>query len=120
MTYIILGIITIFLAVIGFIEIMRYIVSRLYKTENTESVMLIFPDNSTSGSIEYSLRSYAERIRWIKNHPVKKIICICDGLNAESEQICSLICSEYEFIETMTMNDFAREFSKQISKDNYR
>lgn len=113
MAYIILGIITTFLAVIGFIEILRSIVSGLYKTNATNSVTLIFPDSTTPASIEYTLRSHAERVRWMKNPPSNKIICICDGLNSEAEQICSLICSEYEFMKIMSMKDFTKEFYKR-------
>lgn len=114
MAYIFFGIITTFLAVIGFIEILRCIVSGLYKTDETNSVTLIFPENSTSESTEYTLRSYAERLRWTKHPPSNKIICIRDGLNSEAAQICSLICSEYEFMKIMSINDFIKEFGKKI------
>ena len=116
MAYIIFCLVVIFLAIIGFIEVLRHLVARIYKYNSLNTITLIFPDCHLSESTEYNLRSYAERVRWGKNQRSCKTICIFDKLKPEVEHICKLVCSEYEFMEMMSTNEFIDEI-KNINRN---
>ncbi len=116
MGYITLGIITIFLAIIGFVEVLKQLVFRIYKRQSENALMLIIPELPDCDNPEYFLRSYAESTKWMGSLRPRKIICISDNITAEGKKIASLACYEYDFIELMTADELNNILKQNIGK----
>ncbi len=116
MGYIVLEIITVILAVAGFVEILKTLVLAIYKKPAKNAMMVIIPDISECNNPEYFLRSYAESIKWMGNLRPKKIICIADNMTFEGKRIANLACKEYDFMELITTDELYKILNQNIGK----
>lgn len=117
MGYIILGILTIFLAVVGFVEILKILVFSIYKVSSKNAVMLIIPERSENNNPEYFLRSYAENLKWMGVLRAKRILCISDRMTEEGKKIASLMCDEYDFLDLVTSNELSNELCNILNQN---
>lgn len=99
MGYVFFHLFIIAMAVLGFAETMHYLITKIYKSNENQIIMLLFPDNS---NIEYQLRSCVAKLKWQRYMYPKKIYCVDCGLSEDAMEICKLFCSEYSYIEIIS------------------
>ncbi len=116
MGYIIPGILTIFLAVVGFVEILKTLMFKVYKNSPKNAVMLIIPESAENNDPEFFLRSYAENLKWMGVLRPKRILCVSDRMTVEGKKIATLICSEYDFLELVTTDELYNNFKQNVNK----
>ncbi len=116
MGYIVVGIITVALATVGFVGILKALVLTIYKKSSKNSMMLIIPEYSECNNPEFFLRSYAESAKWMGNLRPKRMICLADNMTLEGKKIATLACKEYDFIELMTAEEINKILIQNISK----
>lgn len=61
--------------------------------------MLITPVKGHSEDVEYTLRCCAAKVRWMGKMRPWKVVCLDEGMDESTKQVCEYICSEYEFME---------------------
>lgn len=89
-------------SIIGFVAFVRALIFLIYKPKN-ENAYIVFKGNETSPSdIEYTLRSWAARAKWLGRTAPDSIIIVDSGLDDESREICRLICRENELFKICT------------------
>ncbi|MBE6737622.1 MAG: hypothetical protein E7566_03070 [Ruminococcaceae bacterium] len=96
----------IILLILGITELIKQIVQKAYKGQNSNPIIIIFPINEATENIEYTLRSIAAKIRWTGNFTPQKVICLDCGLSESQRKTCEIICKEYGFIELMNKDEF--------------
>lgn len=93
------------LAVIGFIETSHRLISLLYKSKDTKSILLVFPN---SDNPEISLRNCVSELKWSCSLRPNKIYCIDNNLSEESKEICRIFCREYDFLEIISIDELQK------------
>ncbi|MCH5300806.1 MAG: hypothetical protein J1E56_05745 [Ruminococcus sp.] len=107
-------IITIF-AIWGLAEFIRSVVMLICKkTSPKEFSILIIPIKENCEEAEYILRSAAQQIRFSKKNIVRKVVCVMDKPDIQTEKICTAVCKEYPFMEIAHLNEL-----KYILRKNY-
>lgn len=98
-------IITVF-AILGLSEFIRSVVMLIYKkTSPKEFSILIIPVSENCEQAEYILRSAAQQVRFSKKNIVKKVVCVLDKPDIQTEKICTAVCREYPFMELAHLNE---------------
>ncbi len=109
MGYVIFHVIITVLAVIGFIEVMYFIISCFYKKNQSKSVLIIRPKSS---EIEYELRSYIAKLKSPTGLKPQKIYCIEEYLTPEAIEIVTFFQKDYECIELTSLERIKKIISK--------
>lgn len=107
-------IITVF-AILGLSEFIRSIVMLICKkTAPKEFSILIIPIKEDCEQAEYILRSAAQQVRFSKKNIIKKIVCVLEKPDVQTEKICFAVCKEYPFMEVAHLNEL-----KYVLRKNY-
>lgn len=88
-------------ALMGFVALVKYLIFKIYKPKN-EDAYIVLNHQENCEDIEYTLRSWAARVRWLGNAAPDSIIIVDNGLNKEQREICRLICNESEIFKICT------------------
>lgn len=99
MLYIIRDIILIMLAIIGLAEVARVVVLFFMRSKKDKEVILVVPISGHDEEAELVLRHAAARVKWISGGRFRKVVCLDCGMDEETRKICSLVCSDYHFME---------------------
>lgn len=110
---IISGIIVVMFALIGIVESTRTIIFRLYKPKTETSALIIVTEEENCEDIEYTLRSWIARAKWMGKAMPDTIIFLDQGLSKDSRDICANICKEYEFLEIMNTDELYNKLTKK-------
>ncbi|MGN0453436.1 MAG: hypothetical protein ACI4GZ_06545 [Ruminococcus sp.] len=102
MEYIIFIILMAILATVGLVSLVRAIVFRLFKSNEDCTVMLISPVNGHREDVEYILRSCASKVKWMGRVRPERVLCLDRGMDKSTKEICSTVCSEYEYMEIVS------------------
>ncbi len=102
MSYIFIGFILIFFALLGFVELIRFLIFRLYKSKSDHTVMLITPAKNKQEDIEFILRSCVAKVRWMGHSAPELVVCLDKGMDIETKSICKKVCDEYDFMSILT------------------
>ncbi len=113
MAYIIPGILITVFSVIGIIESVKQIIFRLFRPDTSEKIMLIAQNDCETEKLEYNLRNFADKIRWLSNIAPQRVIYLINSPTTESRTIAELISKEYEFLEVMTTEELSTELTKE-------
>ena len=105
MMYIIFAIITVFLSLWGFADLVRFLLFRILKSKNDASVILISPIGNNNLDAEFILRSCCEKVKWMGRVRPRRVICLDTGMNPELKNICNLIAKDYDFLEIATREE---------------
>lgn len=96
------GLIITVLSILGFVELIRIIVSLFMKNKATDSVLLIKADDIKD--IEYTVKSRVSDSVWKKNLKYKKIyILLKSNSEKETVDICRRLQNDYEIVETLNI-----------------
>lgn len=95
----------VFFAIIGFVTFIRTIIFRLYKPKSENSMLIIGTKDKSTEDIEYTLISWAQRVKWLGKGALNSIIIADSGLDTESKEICRRICKEYEFMQVVEVSE---------------
>lgn len=98
MLEIILKCVLVLILIVGIEEIVRFITIRLVYTSTKNKAVIIIPIKGRDEEAEFTLRSTAEKTKWLGEHHFKAVICINDNMDDETEEICRTICGEYSFM----------------------
>lgn len=88
-------------AIIGFVAFVKALIFKIYKPKNKNAYIVLDAQKSNE-DIEYTLRSWAARIKWLGAAAPDSVIIVDNGLNKESREICRLICRESELFKICT------------------
>lgn len=91
-----------FFALFGFVEFLKFLIFRLYKSKADKTVMLITPVKNQQEDIEFILRSCASRVKWMGHSGPRLVICLDKGMEKDTKSICEKVCSEYDFMSILT------------------
>ena len=85
-------------AIVGFTEIISYLIFRIMSVKNECSTMLITPINSNS-NYEFIIRSVAEKAKWMGSFRPQKIIIVTENLSKEAINDIKSLTYGYDFIK---------------------
>lgn len=88
-------------AIIGFVASVKALIFKIFKPKYENTYILINIHEDTE-DLEYTLRSWAQRIKWLGRAAPNGIIIVDNGLNKENREICRLICRESELFKLCT------------------
>ena len=88
-----------FFAVVGVCEFCRGIVKLFTKSQDEKEIVLIEPICNKQEDAEYLLRSAAQRVKWMGKNGPNRVICLDCNMDEETKRLCSMVCSEYPFME---------------------
>ena len=103
--------VVILFAICGFIQVLKSVILRLYKSKGDRTILLIAPFGNNDFDAEYTLRSCIAKIRWTGKSGPQKVICLDAGMNENSKKICELMHKKYEYLEIMSTEEFISLFS---------
>lgn len=106
MLHAVCSVISIFLVIIGVVEIARIAVLMILQTKGDESMLIIVPIRGHDEEAEYLLRSAAAKVKWFNTMRHQKVICLDCGMDEETRKICTLIADNYRFMEIYNMSEF--------------
>lgn len=101
------------MAVLGISETLCYLITRIYKADECNNLLLLFPNNA---DIEYQLRSCVAKVKWRRCLHPKKIYCVDSKLTKEAREICELFCREYSCIEMISAEDLINKIKNYSDK----
>lgn len=119
MTDIILGFLVIILSLAGAVSLVRFLLFGIYKSSKDKSIMLITPVSEYREDIEYTLRSCAVKVRWMGKVRPYMVVCLDNGMDDTTREICTKICSEYEFMTIMKPYELEKLFSVTERNNSY-
>lgn len=102
------------LAVIGIVELLRAVVFRLLRTDNSGDFYLVLTFSGHDERAEESLRSALERARWCRGFV--QVVCLDGGMDAETRRICGIACSEYPGAFLFTPAEFRQYLMQRFAK----
>lgn len=108
MLYIIFSIITVFLALWGFADLIRFLLFRFFKSKNDSSVIIVSPIGNQNPDAEYILRGCCEKVKWMGRVRPSRVICLDTGMNKDLKSICTLVAKDYSFLEIATCEELLR------------
>lgn len=97
MLEVLLRVILAFFCVAGVVAVFRMVWFHLLRTRNSGSFYLILPISGHDEEAEMSLRSAAERIKWIGSEA--RLLCVDRGMDEETRSVCEFACRDYPEIE---------------------
>lgn len=101
-----------FLAITGFVSLIKASVFKLCKPKHNNTYLLL-KLNPEQKDTEYILRSLLSRYSWSEKDRPRGIIIIDSGLSREQRKICCAICRESEFIKLCTLPKLCEYFSEK-------
>ncbi|MBQ8001175.1 MAG: hypothetical protein IJ298_08275 [Ruminococcus sp.] len=116
---IILGFMVVILSLVGAVSIVRFLLFGIYKSSKDKTIMLITPASSDCEDIEYTLRSCAVKVRWMGKVRPYMVVCLDNGMDDITREICTKICSEYEFMTIMKTDELTELFGVKESNNSY-
>lgn len=114
MTNTVLDILVIVLAVVGIIGIIKGIVKWALTPKNIDSV-LILPFSGHHEDIELIIRNAATNTHFSKGNYNYNVICVDNGMDESTREICKKICNDYHFINLCGSNELSDLIKKFIS-----
>lgn len=118
MADVITGLMLVILSLTGAVSLIRFFLFRFYKSKEDKTIMLITPALNSSDDIEYTLRSCAAKVRWMGKVRPYRVICLDKGMDQTTREICTRICSEYDFITIMNTEQLNQLFEDKKHNAN--
>lgn len=92
------------LAIVGITEIIKFIGFLIIApSKDLKQFIVLVPSDD---DVEYSVRSFAEKIRWDCYSYNMKAIVVDDGLSKDSLKICKRLIKEYDGLTLIKKEDF--------------
>ena len=95
-------------AIVGFTEIISYLIFRIMSVKNECSTMLITPVNIHS-DYEFIVRSAIEKTKWMGNFRPQKIIIVTENLSKEAINDIKSLTYGYDFIKIIDKKCLSNE-----------
>lgn len=95
-------------AIVGFTEIVSYLIFRIMSIKNECSTMLITPINSNS-NYEFIIRSAIEKAKWMGSFRPQKIIIVTENLSKEEINDIKSLTYGYDFIKIIDKKYLSNE-----------
>ena len=87
-----------FFAIVGLVEFCKVLIAGiLYRSKPDPKAAIVLTVEGHNESVEQQIRDLAENIRWDKNYPAQKLICVDNGMDEETFEICDRLSREYSF-----------------------
>ena len=112
MIHAVCSIVSIFLVIIGVVEVARIAVLMILQTKKDEGMMILVPIRGHDEEAEYLLRSAAAKVKWFNTMRDQKVICLDCGMDEETRKVCTLIADNYRFMEIYDMKEFEEDLMK--------
>ncbi|MBQ4238907.1 MAG: hypothetical protein II698_06330 [Ruminococcus sp.] len=98
MYYFCIAVLAVF-AVIGVTQVCRGIVQAVSRSRDESEIILIEPIRKNQEDAEFTLRSAARKVMWMGRFAPDRVICLDCNMDSETKKLCSLVCSEYPFMQ---------------------
>ncbi len=102
MLYIIFSMITVFLSLWGFADLIKFLLFRLFESKNDSSVIIVSPLGKSNPDAEFILRGCCEKVKWMGRVRPKHVICLDMGMDKTSKDICNFVAKDYGFLKIAT------------------
>ncbi len=103
-------IVTIF-AIWGLAEFIRtLVVFFCNKTAPKDVGILIIPVKGKCEQAEFIIRSSAQQVKFSKKNIIKKIVCILEKTDEQTEKICRQTAKDYSFVEILHLSELQNIF----------
>lgn len=97
-----------FLAVIGFIEIIR-LCSLLFTTTSVRRYCaIVIPVYGHDEDIEILLRSLIDTVMWDGSSKIQQVVCLNCSMDEETLEICKRVCDDFSFVHICTPEEYCR------------
>ncbi|MGN1467585.1 MAG: hypothetical protein ACI4W1_04685 [Ruminococcus sp.] len=80
------------------------------KSSPKNTCILIVPIKGKCEQAEFILRSAAQQVRYGKQNIIKKIVCVLEKPDSQTEKICRGISKEYSFMEVIYLSELQNIF----------
>ncbi len=102
--------VTIF-AIWGLAEFIRtLVVFFCRKTSPKESCILIVPIKGNCPQAEYIIRCAAQEAKFSRKNIFKKVVCILEKTDKQTEKICRQTAKDYSFVEVLYLSELQNIF----------
>ncbi|MBQ3073825.1 MAG: hypothetical protein IJD19_04010 [Ruminococcus sp.] len=98
------------LALLGFLELARIILLKIFTPKRMPPCSLVLSMKDNVKDAEFIIRSIAERIRWNKDLPYSEIIVTDNGLDEKTAPILRALCEEYKFLKIVPADRLSSYF----------
>lgn len=99
-------------AIAGLIAVCYKIADVLLEPDYHAEVTLILPFRGRVEDIEYQLRHFAARYRkLVRQEDTGWLICLDNGMDAETRIICENVCGEFSFMNLCTKEQLEKLIS---------
>lgn len=90
------------LAIIGVAELARWLWLYLLRSKKKGKIYFVFSFHGHEKEAEIALRGAVHRLRMYGGADEKKIICLDNGMDDETKQICDLTAKDTQMVEVCT------------------
>ena len=105
------GIVAIF-AVIGLMEVIRWVCNENLLPKETDWALMVVPLTGREDA-EFLLRSAIQRVRWSLRSRNMKLICLDCGMSPEIREVCLRLSQQYAFVQIVNSTEFQKKYSGQ-------
>ena len=97
-------------AVVGLVELIRWVSLKVLSPDRKRPMVLAVPLYGHEEDVEFLVRAAAQRIKWNAVGAVE-LYCVDCGMDLSSAHLCQVICREYPFCKMVSKDEFQKIFS---------